>query len=134
MITGTLRGAGDTKPAMISSIVGRNLTSLVLGYIFAFPMGMDFVGIWYGIIIGRFVDAIYLWLVWRSRKWQLFALKKTEIYRKHLKNFSKDKLDLYLRKYRSPQMALSSTIEVVNDDNVTYQRPDDSVVVSIKDL
>lgn len=134
LITGTLRGAGDTKPAMISSIVGRNITSLVLGYIFAFPMGMDYIGIWYGIIIGRFVDAIYLWLVWRSRKWQLFALKKTEVYRKHLKHFSEEKLELYLRKYRSPQMAISSTIEVVNEDNITYQRPDNQVVVSIKDL
>ncbi len=134
LITGTLRGAGDTKPAMISSIIGRNITSLVLGYIFAFPMGMDYVGIWYGIIIGRFVDAIYLWLVWRSRKWQLFALKKTEVYRKHLKHFSEEKLALYLRKYRSPQMAISSTMEVVNEDNVTYQRTDDKVVVSIKDF
>ena len=134
LITGTLRGAGDTKPAMISSIFGRNLTSLILGYIFAFPMGMDFVGIWYGVIVGRFVDAIYLWYVWRSRKWQMFALKKTEVYRKHLKNLSEKKLSTFLADYRSPQMAIPSTIEIVNEDNITYQRPHESIVVSLEEL
>lgn len=134
LITGALRGAGDTKPAMISSIIGRNITSIVLGYIFAFPMGMDYLGVWYGIIIGRFVDAIYLWVVWRSRKWELFALKKSEVFRKHLKHLSKQKLDSFLDGYRTPQMAIPFTVEIVTDESVTYQRSGDSVTISVHDL
>jgi len=134
LITGALRGAGDTKPAMISSIIGRNITSIVLGYIFAFPMGMDYVGVWYGIIVGRFVDAIYLWVVWRSRKWQWFALKKTEVYRKHLVHLPKQKLNFFLDEYRTPQMAIPATIEIVEDKSIIYQRPSESIKISVDQI
>lgn len=134
LITGALRGAGDTKPAMISSIIGRNITAIVLGYIFAFPMGMDYVGVWYGIVVGRFVDAIILWIVWRSRKWELVALKKTEVFRKHLEHLPPARLKIFLDTYRTPQMAIPSTVEVVSQESITYERASGSVVISANDL
>jgi len=132
LLTGALRGAGDTKPAMISSIIGRNITAIILAYIFAFPMGMDFMGVWYGIIIGRFVDAIYLWVVWRSQKWKYVALKKTAIYRKHLHRLSVATLQSFLSEYRSPQMLQPSTIEIVRDSSVVYKRPHEIIEVNFE--
>ncbi len=130
LITGTLRGAGDTLPAMIGAIIGRNLTTIILAYIFAFHFDLDYMGVWYGIIAGRFVDSIYLWFVWRAKNWRLVALKKTEIYRTHLKGLSREMIIEFLNKFRTPQMALSKTIEIVSSDGVKYSRPDGDVKVS----
>lgn len=133
LITGTLRGAGDTKPAMISAIIGRNLTTIILAYIFAFPMGLDYNGVWYGIIAGRFVDSIYLWLTWQSKKWTLVSLKKTELYRMHLKSMDLTTIKKFLDEYRTPQMAMASTIEIVNPDSVTYRRPDGDISIQFEE-
>lgn len=132
LITGALRGAGDTKPAMISALVGRNLTAIVLSYVFAFQMKMDFMGIWYGIIVGRFVDAIYLWIVWRAQRWKMVALKKTAVYRQHLRYLGSDQIAKFLLEHRTPQMIQPHTIEIVNNNGVIYQRPHERVEVSFE--
>jgi len=129
LITGTLRGAGDTMPAMISAIVGRNLTTVIIAYFLVFHFDMDYMGVWYGIIAGRFVDSIYLWVVWRAKNWRLVALKKTEIYRQHLKDLSREKIIDFLNKFRTPQMAMSMTTEVVTNNGVQYIRPEKTIEI-----
>lgn len=132
LLTGALRGAGDTKPPMVSTIVGRNLITIGLAYLFVYPLDLDYMGVWYAIILGRFVDAIYLWLVWRAKDWRLVALKKSEIYRTHLKDLSREKIIAFLHQFRTPQMALSKTLEVVTPNGVKYVRPDSTVEVEFK--
>lgn len=130
LITGTLRGAGDTMPAMVSAIIGRNLTTIILAYIFVFHLHLDYMGVWYAIIAGRFVDSIYLWIVWRAKNWRLVALKKTEIYRIHLKDMSRETIIEFLNKFRTPQMAISKTMEIVTTTGVKYLRPDNQIELS----
>ena len=129
LLTGALRGAGDTKPPMISTIIGRNLITISLAYLFVYQFDLDYMGVWYAIILGRFVDAIYLWTVWRAKNWRLVALKKTEIYRTHLKDLSRDKIIEFLNKFRTPQMAMSKTTEVVTSKGVKYIRPEKTIEV-----
>lgn len=121
VVTGTMRGAGDTKPAMISSILGRNFLTIICAWYLAFPMGMDFNGVWIGMAIGKFFDTIYMSVSWYRRKWFYVALKKTEIYRTHLKSFSMDTLYKYCREVRGPLMAEEGTQEIVKPDGVVYQ-------------
>lgn len=128
LLSGALRGSGDTMPAMRSAIIGRNITALSCAYLLAFPLGMDYWGVWIGVIIGRVVDSIYMWVVWKRRHWQEVALKKSEIYRAHLYKLSPSALKQFLNEIRGPQMAIAGTIEMVDDDRVTYERVHERVV------
>lgn len=120
VITGTMRGAGNTRPAMISSILGRNILTIFFAWYLAFPMGMDFQGIWMGMVIGKLFDCTFMFIAWYRRKWLLVALKKTEIYRTHLKDFSMDMLRKYLKEVRTPQMAIAGTLESIKEHQVLY--------------
>ena len=132
MITGTLRGAGDTQPAMISTLIGRNLLTILLAWWFALPLGMGAVGVWYGMVIGRIVDGAYMWWVWRQKKWIKVALEQTPLYRKHLKNLSSANTQDYLSEVRSVYMAIPKTVEIVEENSVLYKTPDQNIQVFFK--
>ncbi len=121
MLTGILRGAGDTKPAMYSAIFNRNIVQLVFAWFLAFPMGMSYLGAFLGIVLGRFLDAILMSYFWWRKKWIQVALEKTAIYRTHLQNLSPANLAAFLHKVRGPLMAQSGTLEIVTADKVIYK-------------
>ena len=125
--TGMMRGAGDTKPAMISSILGRNILTISLSWYLAFPMGMDFKGIWIGIAVGKLFDFVYMSIAWYRRQWYYVAIKRSEIYRVHLNLLSDKVMKDFLREVRGPQMALSGTKEYVTDADVTYRSGEEEV-------
>ncbi len=129
IITGSLRGAGDTRPAMYSSVLNRNLITIFLAWYLAFPLGMDFRGVWYGVALGKILDALYMSVVWYRKKWIFVALKQTEIYRKHLIHMQKDHLSKFLTEIRSKQMAIPATLEKVNNQGVDYSSPSSTVSV-----
>ncbi|MBX2874315.1 MAG: MATE family efflux transporter [Saprospiraceae bacterium] len=133
LITGTLRGAGDTRPAMISTLIGRNLLTIISAWVLAIYMGFGAIGVWYGMAFGRVVDGIYMWWAWRARKWVKVALEKTTVFRTHLKNLPAEEIDRYLREVRSVYMALPNTIEVVSDQGVEYRSPRKTVIVAFND-
>lgn len=133
LITGTLRGAGDTRPAMISTLIGRNLLTIISAWILAIPVGLGAIGVWYGMAFGRVVDGIYMWWVWRARKWIDVALEKTVVYRTHLKALPKAEMQRYLKEVRSVYMAQPNTMEVVSDQKVEYRSPGQTVIVQFKD-
>ena len=133
LITGTLRGAGDTRPAMISTLIGRNLLTIISAWILAIPIGLGAIGVWYGMAFGRVVDGIYMWWVWRAKKWINVALEKTAVYRTHLKALPKAEMQRYLKEVRSVYMAKPNTMEVVSDQKVEYRSPGQTVIVHFKD-
>lgn len=122
--TGAMRGAGDTKPAMISSIIGRNILTIAFAWYLAFPMNMDFTGVWIGMSIGKLFDTIFMSVSWYRRGWFYVALKQTDIYRAHLREFSMDMLYTYCNEVRGPMMAKKGTLEVVNEGGVVYKSAD----------
>jgi len=134
LITGTLRGAGDTRPAMISTLIGRNLLTILSAWILAIPMEMGAMGVWYGMAFGRVVDGVYMWWVWRARKWVKVALENTAVFRTHLKNLSQEQQDRYLREIRSVYMAQPNTLEVVAEKSVEYRSPKQTIKVRFHQL
>ncbi len=58
VVTGGLKGAGDTKTPMIISAVGSLLVRVPLTYILAFKLNMGFVGVWLGALFDWWVKAI----------------------------------------------------------------------------
>lgn len=122
LLTGILRGAGDTKPAMYSAIFNRNVVQLGFAWFLAFPMGLGYVGAFLGIVLGRFLDAILMSYFWLKRKWIKVALEKTDIYRMHLHHLPPDNLASFLEEVRTPLMARRGTLEIVQTDKVIYRK------------
>jgi len=60
--TGALRGAGDTKTAMLANLAGHWFLGLPIGWWLAFRSGWGAVGVWAGLCIGLMaVGAVLVW-------------------------------------------------------------------------
>jgi len=102
MLTGVLRGTGDTKPAMYSAIFNRNLDAVMMSYF------------------------------WLRRKWIQVALEKTTIYRTHLQHLAANNLATFLEEVRTPLMAKSGTLEIVSTDKVIYKTANSEQIYTFK--
>jgi multidrug resistance protein, MATE family len=67
VLTGVLRGLGDTRSPMLWNLAGHWLFGLPVGYILCFGLGFGVVGLWTGLSIGLILVAIALMTVWRRR-------------------------------------------------------------------
>jgi len=120
---GALRGAGDSLPGMISTMITRGLIVVTLAWFLAFPMGLGSIGVWIALAVGIVLDALYMWIRWQRDSWIDVALSKSEIYRRHLRHLPRAAQQEYLRTVRTPLMAVPSTLELVHDAGVTYRLP-----------
>ena len=66
---GALRGAGDTRFTMSTTIVNWFVVRLPLAVLFAFPLGLGLAGIWLGVLVDYCVRAVILALRFRSGRW-----------------------------------------------------------------
>lgn len=124
MVTnGAMRGAGDSTPGMISTILFRALLAIGLAYLFAFPLGFGAVGVWYALAISIVLNGLYMLWRWRSDAWQTVALHKTAVYRTHLHRLPEAVQARYLETVRTPMMAVADTVELVDERGVVYKRP-----------
>lgn len=73
-----LKGAGDAKYTMITSIIGMWLFRIIAGYILGIPLGLGVIGIWLGMYIDWIVRGILYLLRFNSGKWKEFVLIKIE--------------------------------------------------------
>jgi MATE family multidrug resistance protein len=64
VITGTLRGLGDTRTPMIVNLVAHWLIGLPVGYILCFVIGWGVWGLWIGLSLGLIVVGVILFWVW----------------------------------------------------------------------
>lgn len=129
---GTLRGAGDSLPGMISTILTRAMATIILAYLFAFPLGFGSVGVWAGLAIGNALDAVYMswrWYGKAGKAWLRVALHKSEVYRQHLKHLSNALQEQYLRDIRTPLMAQPTALEQVDAQGVVYHLPERDVKI-----
>ena len=122
IMTGAMRGAGDTQPAMYSAIINRSLLQLGVGWLLAFPLGMQYAGIWLGLSAGRIIDSFFLAIFWYRRNWKWVALRKTPIFRAHLAQLPKEELLRFLDQVRGPTMGVAGTQEVLRKNEVAYVR------------
>ena len=66
---GALRGSGDTRFTLATTIVNWFIVRLPLALLFAFPLGLGLAGIWLAILMDYCVRAVILSLRFRGGKW-----------------------------------------------------------------
>ena len=66
---GALRGAGDTRFTLVTTLVNWFVVRLPLAVLFAFPLGLGLAGIWLAVLVDYGVRAIILALRFRSGRW-----------------------------------------------------------------
>jgi MATE family multidrug resistance protein len=73
--TGALRGAGNTRSAMIANLIGHYPIGLALGLVLCFAFGFGVVGLWTGLAAGLVSVAIMLVRAWRRLAADLARLR-----------------------------------------------------------
>jgi MATE family multidrug resistance protein len=64
VVTGVLRGVGETRMPMIINVIGHWLFGLPVGYALCYWYGWGVLGLWIGLSIGLIVTALVLTAVW----------------------------------------------------------------------
>jgi MATE family multidrug resistance protein len=67
VITGTLRGLGDTRTPMIANLGAHWLLGLPIGYTLCFLLDWGVYGLWVGLTLGLIVVAVVLLWAWMKR-------------------------------------------------------------------
>jgi MATE family multidrug resistance protein len=67
VVTGTLRGLGDTRTPMLTNLGAHWLVGLPIGYSLCFTLGWGAPGLWWGLSIGLIMAGIVLTAVWSHR-------------------------------------------------------------------
>jgi len=60
MALGLLRGVQDTKVPMIYATISYWIIGLPVSYVLAFPLGLEGVGLWLGLVVGLAIAAVLL--------------------------------------------------------------------------
>jgi putative MATE family efflux protein len=66
---GALRGSGDTRFTLTTTVVNWFVVRLPLAVVLAFPLGLGLAGIWLAILVDYCVRAVILSLRFRSGRW-----------------------------------------------------------------
>jgi MATE family multidrug resistance protein len=71
VVTGSLRGAGDTRTPMVCHLIGYWVIGLPLGAMLCFERGLGARGLWMGLSAGLIAIGLVLTAIWWStaRKW-----------------------------------------------------------------
>jgi MATE family multidrug resistance protein len=67
VLTGALRGAGNTATAMWVNFVGYWILGLPLGYFLCFHRGYGIFGLWWGLTLSLILIAIFLLVTWQRQ-------------------------------------------------------------------
>lgn len=79
VMSGALRGAGDTKAVMIINTLRLWTIFVPLMYLFVLPMGRGIPGIWYAEMISFAIFGTQLFFRFRNRKWADISFEKAEL-------------------------------------------------------
>ncbi|MDO8678814.1 MAG: MATE family efflux transporter [Acidobacteriota bacterium] len=76
VITGTLRGIGDTRTPMVVNLAAHWLLGLPVSYTLCFVLGWGVWGLWIGLSLGLIVTGVILLYVWTVKIAQYSAFAK----------------------------------------------------------
>lgn len=124
---GALRGAGDTLPGLLGTIVGRWLVTIPLAYVLALPLGWGVNGVWIAMAVGNVIQGVFVLVRWLRERWLVVAPKTTELYRLHLQALPIALQRQFLREVRTPLMHLPDMTEQVDARGVCYTSPEQTV-------
>jgi MATE family multidrug resistance protein len=75
VLTGALRGTGDTRTPLIANLVGYWVLGLPIGLVLCFGHGLEVVGLWIGLCVGLVAVGITLLVAWARVGVERFALR-----------------------------------------------------------
>jgi MATE family multidrug resistance protein len=67
VITGTLRGIGDTRTPMVVNLLAHWLVGLPISYTLCFVLGWGVYGLWVGLSLGLIIVGVILLWVWTKK-------------------------------------------------------------------
>jgi hypothetical protein len=124
---GALRGAGDTLPGLLGTLVGRWFVTIPLAYVLALPLEWGVNGIWVAMAVGNVIQGVFVLVRWWRERWLTVAPKTTELYRLHLQALPVRVQRQFLREVRTPLMRLPDVKERVDDRGVCYTSREQTV-------
>ncbi|PRR85709.1 MATE family efflux transporter [Clostridium luticellarii] len=71
-----LKGAGDAKYTLVTSIIGMWIFRITMGYILGIPLKMGLIGVWLGMYIDWLVRGILYYIRFKRGKWKSLVLIK----------------------------------------------------------
>ncbi|CAB1262539.1 Multidrug resistance protein NorM [Clostridiaceae bacterium BL-3] len=71
-----LKGAGDVRYTLVTSIIGMWIFRITMGYILGIPLKMGVIGIWLGMYIDWLVRGILYYMRFKKGKWKSLVLIK----------------------------------------------------------
>ncbi|RME61977.1 MAG: MATE family efflux transporter [Caldilineae bacterium] len=71
VISGSMRGAGDTRTPMYVTLVGVLVFRLSLVYLLAIQLGWGLAGVWWGTAMDWTGRALLLWVLFRRGRWKV---------------------------------------------------------------
>ena len=74
VITGALRGAGDTKYPAVVIFICTLIVRSVLGYIFVIQLNMGLIGAWFAIVVDQLLKTAMIFARYNTGKWRFFKL------------------------------------------------------------
>jgi putative MATE family efflux protein len=123
VLSGALRGAGDTRPALWGTFAGRWLVTLPMAWLLALrtPLGVD--GAWWAMAAGTLVQAAWVAQRWFAGAWPEVALSRQPLFRRHLVGLAREPRERFLEGVRRPLLAVPGSREVVDPEGATYLIP-----------
>ncbi|MDZ7800274.1 MAG: MATE family efflux transporter [Trueperaceae bacterium] len=129
VVNGALRGAGDTRPGMVGTILGRWVTVVPLAWLLAHPLGLGVQGVWWALVAGTAVSAAWVALRWRGEGWLAVARRTSALWQQHLRHLPPDEAARFLDQVKGPVMALPDAREHLAAHGVTYATAEGEVRV-----
>ncbi|MDO4543094.1 MAG: MATE family efflux transporter [Clostridia bacterium] len=74
VLTGSLRGAGDSRYVALSSLISVGILRPILSYILCYPIGLGLVGAWIGLCSDQLIRLIFSHIRMRGDKWTKISL------------------------------------------------------------
>lgn len=75
ILSGGLRGAGDTVSTLISTFIGVLVIRIVLSYLFVIVMSMGLMGAWLSVLIDQAIRWIMIQIRFRTNKWKYVTIR-----------------------------------------------------------
>ena len=75
IISGGLRGAGDTVWTLVATFVGVMIIRVLLAYLFVRVLGMGLIGAWIATFVDQFTRWIVIYLRFRTNKWKFITIR-----------------------------------------------------------
>ncbi len=121
VMSGALRGAGDTRPALAATLAARWGVTLPLAAFLALASPLGVTGAWWAMTAGVVVQAAWVTIRWRSGAWIAVALASQRLYRLHLARLPEAERARFLAHVRAPLLARPGSREEVDARGVRYR-------------